>query len=94
MIQWKHKPSGACPVQSEGYFLGYYFYFRARYDKAVIEFSLTEPGWENDMIHGRYVLWTTRSLYGAGWLPKWFCRMLVWWGCVRFLFKRNKKSII
>ena len=39
MIKWKHKPSGNCPVQAEGWFLGYYFYFRARGNEAIIEFS-------------------------------------------------------
>lgn len=94
MIKWKHTPSGNCPVQAEGHFLGYYFYFRARWDTAVIEFSLTEVGWENCLIHARYTLWKTRDRYKAGYLSKIFCRLLIWVGCIRFLFKRNKKQII
>ena len=91
MIKWKHKPSGNCPVQAEGWFLGYYFYFRARYETATIEFSKTEAGWENDLIHARYVLTTTEE-FAAGWLPKWKCKLLIYKGCLHFLFKRNKNK--
>ena len=90
MIKWKYKPSGNCPVQAEGWFIGYYFYFRARHNKASIEFSKTEAGWENDLIHARYVLTTTEE-YKAGWLPKWKCRLLIWKGCVMFLFCGKRK---
>lgn len=95
MIKWKYKPSGNCPVQAEGWFMGYYFYFRARWSKATIEFSKTEAGWENELIHARYVLLDTGDdPYAAGWLPKWACRILIWKGCLRFLFKRNKDKTI
>ena len=94
MIKWKHKPSGNCPVQAEGWFLGYYFYFRARWNKATIEFSLTEAGWENNLIHGRYRLYRTTKHYNAGWLPKWYCRILIWVGFVRFLLKKDKHKTI
>ena len=93
MIKWKYKPSGSCPVQAEGWFLGYYFYFRSRWEEATIEFSLSEAGWENNLIHGRYVLITTDE-YAAGWLPKWKCKLLIWKGCIKFLFKKNKNKII
>jgi len=93
MIKWKRKPSGNCPVQAEGWFLGYYFYFRARWDSATIEFSLTEAGWENDLIHGRYELIETEP-FAAGWLPKWKCRLLIWKGCIKFLFKKDKHKTI
>jgi len=93
MIKWKYKPSGNCPVQSEGWFLGYYFYFRARWERATIEFSKTEAGWENDLIHARYVLTKTEE-YAAGWLPKWKCKLLIYKGCLRFLFKRHKNKTI
>lgn len=94
MIKWKYKPSGNCPVQAEGYFLKYYFYFRARGNKAILEFSKTEAGWDNDLIHARYTLCRTRSRIKAGWLPKWYCRFLIWVGCLRFLFKRHKNKTI
>jgi len=94
MIKWKYKPSGNCPVQAEGWFLGYYFYFRARGNEAIIEFSLTEAGWENDLIHGRYMLHRTTKDYYAGWLPKWYCKLLIWKGCFKFLFKKDKHKTI
>ena len=93
MIKWKYKLSGNCPVQAEGWFLGYYFYFRARWSEAIIEFSKTEAGWENDLIHARYVLATT-ELYAEGWLPNWRCRLLIWKGCLKFLFKKDKHKTI
>ena len=93
MIKWKHKPSGNCPVQAEGWFLGYYFYFRARWDSATIEFSLTEAGWKNGLIHGNYELIKTEP-FMAGWLPKWICRLLIWKGCFKFLFKKDKHKTI
>ena len=37
-FEWIYKPNGNCPVQAEGYFLGYFFYFRARHEFATIEF--------------------------------------------------------
>lgn len=94
MIKWKYRPAGACPVQAEGYFLGYYFYFRSRWDKATIEFSKTEADWENDRIHARYTLWTSDNPYAMGWFPHDRCRMLIWMGCARFLFKINKSKLV
>lgn len=93
MIKWKHKPHGNCPVQAQGYFMGYYFYFRARWDTASIEFSKTEAGWDNNLIHARYTLLHTPSL-AAGWLPRWICRLLIWKGCCMFMCKRDKSKLI
>jgi hypothetical protein len=93
MIKWKYKPAGNCPVQSEGWFLGYYFYFRARWERATIEFSKTEAGWENDLIHARYTLTKTEE-YAAGWLPKWKCKLLIYKGCLKFIFKKDKHKTI
>jgi len=94
MIKWKYKPANNCPVQAEGHFLGYYFYFRSRGSRATIEFSKTEADWEKDLLSVSYTLWRTKDPYNVGWLSKWFCEVLVWVGCFRFLFKRNKQSII
>lgn len=94
MIKWKRKLQGNCPIQAEGYFMGYYFYFRSRYSQATIEFSKTEEGWENELIHVRYVLIDMEDDYTAGYLPKWICRLLIWKGCLLFLFKRNKNKTI
>jgi hypothetical protein len=48
MIKWKYKPAGNCPVQAEGWFLGHYFYFRARGEWAIIEFAKTQEDQEAD----------------------------------------------
>jgi hypothetical protein len=93
MIKWKNKPSGECPVQAEGWFLGYYFYFRARYEEATIEFSLNEDCWENDLINARYILLKTDE-YAAGYLDPRLCRLLIWKGCIKFLFKKDKHKTI
>lgn len=88
MIKWKYKPSGNCPIQSEGWFRGNYFYFRARWDFASIEFCKTEEDWNNDKyLYTNYRLYETK-MYKAGWLPKWICTLLIYKGC--FLFLINK----
>ena len=94
MIKWKRKPHGNCPVQAEGWFLGYYFYFRSRGSKTTMEFSKTEAGWENELIHARYTLLDLKDGYSAGWLPKWICRLLIWEGCCMFMFKRDKNKLV
>ena len=93
MIKWKYKPSGNCPVQAEGHFMGWYFYFRSRHSTATIEFSKTEAGWDNDLIHGRYVLYKTVDPM-AGWLSHTKAKYLIWWGCLRFFFKINKNKLV
>jgi len=92
MIKWTRKPHGNCPVQAEGYFMGYYFYFRARWKEAVIEFSETETDWEYNRYIACYTLFSTKDEYAAGWLPTWVCRLLIWKGCLKFLFKRGKTT--
>ena len=94
MIKWKYKPSGNCPVQAEGWFLGYYFYFRARGNKATIDFAKTETDWEYQRYVAVYTLCTTRNPYMAGYLPKWKCKLLIWKGCIKFLFKKDKHKTI
>jgi hypothetical protein len=86
MIKWKYKPSGNCPVQAEGYFSGYYFYFRARGEHATIEFSK-----EQDSPEVAYYILARTQPYMAGWIPKWICRLLIWKGCIKFLFKNKTK---
>ena len=92
MIKWKYKPNGACPVQAEGWFMGHYFYFRARWDKATIDFAKSESMWESDILNARYILMRLQSPE-AGWLPHWKCRLLIWLGCLRFIFKTDKNKL-
>jgi hypothetical protein len=92
LINWKMKPTGNCPMQAEGWFLGWYFYFRARHDKATIEFCYDEEDWENDLIRAKYILDTMPDPM-AGWMPKWKCTLLIYFGCCRFFFKRDKNRL-
>jgi hypothetical protein len=91
MIKWKYKPSGLCPVQAEGWFLGYYFYFRSRWDNANIQFSKSEYAWERHFLIAKYNLLNT-DMYEAGYLPKWKCRLLINIGCFLFIFKILKND--
>ena len=84
MIKWKYKPAGNCPVQAEGWFLGHYFYFRARGEHATIEFSKEEYGLEVV-----YYILTETDEYMAGWLPKWKCKLLIYKGCLKFILKHK-----
>ena len=89
-IRWKYKPEGACPVQAEGWFMGYYFYFRSRWETATIDFACSETDWENGKEIVSYKLCKTDE-FEAGWLDKKKCERLIWWGCIRFIFKRKKR---
>lgn len=88
MIKWIYRPSGNCPVQAEGYFLGYYFYFRARGEYATIEFNTVEGGPEV-----AYYILTQTDEYMAGWLPKWICRLLIWKGCFKFMIRKRIQKL-
>lgn len=84
VIKWKYKPSGNCPIQSEGYFFSYYFYFRSRWNVAYIEFSESMLDWEDNKLLLTCKLWSTKPPK-AGWLNKKFCQFLIYFGCFRFL---------
>lgn len=85
IIKWKYKPAGNCPVEAEGWFLGYFFYFRARGEQATIEFASSEDAFDRNSITAMYVLIKTDE-YMAGWLPKWKCKLLIYKGFLKFLF--------
>ena len=89
-IKWKYKPEGFCPVQAEGWFMGYYFYFRSRYETATIDFAHSETDWETGKEIVSYKLCKTDA-FEAGWLDKKKCERLIWWGCLKFMFKRKKQ---
>ena len=94
IFKWIYKPSGHCPVQAEGYFLGYFFYFRARYEFATIEFynnkeDFDGDAWTNPIVD---IVVKTTEEYRAGWLSKKECTFLVFKGCFIFLFKRKRSN--
>ena len=90
-ITWKHKPHGIAPVQAEGYFMGKYFYFRSRYERAVIQFADSEEDWKGVNILKKYVVYKTYNLYKASSIPYWKAKLLIYKGCLMYLlnFKSN-----
>ena len=87
LFSWKYEPSGACPVQAEGTFLGHHFYFRSRWDTASIEFSETEQHWDRWEIIKRIEL----KHYGgaeAGWISKEEATRLVYLGLIGYIIPR------
>jgi hypothetical protein len=91
MIKWINKPYGKSPVQADGYFLNHYFYFRARWEFAEIEFYKSEEDfWSNEPIK-EYLLLTTEE-YEAGWLSHRKCYFLILKGLVKFAFDRLLKN--
>ena len=86
MLKWKYKPSGNCPVQAEGHFLGYHFYFRSRGESARIEFSKSEEDWENNEIYRAYHLKSFPAPM-AGWVSKRKATWMVYKGLLLFLFR-------
>jgi hypothetical protein len=84
MIKWIYKPNGICPVQAEGYFMGHYFYFRARHERVTIDFSKDEESWWNGNIEKLYLL---KRIEEAGWLSEKKCIRLIRKGCLMFLLR-------
>lgn len=87
MIKWLYKPSGQCPVQAEGYYLGYWFYFRSRGERAIIVFSKTEEDYNRRRIHKCYILWKG-NWPDAGWLDHNKCKQLICKG-----LRRSKRQL-
>jgi hypothetical protein len=86
ILKWIYKPSGNCPVQAEGHFLGYYFYFRSRWDSARIEFSKTAEDWEENRIIRRYYLGSFPAAE-AGWISTKLAIRLIYKGLLLFLIR-------
>jgi hypothetical protein len=91
-FKWESKPSGNCPVQSNGWFLNYYFYFRARGEFAKIEFFRDKGDYFTTNPVITFYLKKTNK-YEAGWLSKRLCKFLIYKGCLMFLLKATAKYI-
>jgi hypothetical protein len=89
IFKWVYSPEGKCPVQAEGYFLGQFFYFRSRWDYAQIDFAISEKDWQVYKYNASYVLYKTDG-YKAGHLKQWFCKLLIYKGCILYFFKTLK----
>lgn len=93
MIKWNYKPSGLCPVQSEGWFRKSYFYFRSRGEQATLSFYKNEEECDDIFAkeHAYFILYKT-NWPKAGYLPRWKCILLIYWGCFKYLLCRAKKE--
>ena len=87
MIKWIYRPSGACPIQAEGYFRNKFFYFRSRHETATIEFCETQEDWKKGSYDKYYVVGRTNKPYYAGWFPDWYCYLLIYKGCLMYFLK-------
>ena len=92
-ITWMHEPNGICPVQAEGWFIGYYFYFRSRYETGKIQFCKTIQDWDNGYITKEYVVYRSDDAYVAGYIKHSKARRLIYWGCFKFLINRIIRNI-
>jgi hypothetical protein len=86
IFKWKYGPWGNCPVQAEGWFLGYHFYFRSRWETARIEFSKSEEDWEENKIERTYYLASFPSA-SAGWISERKATLLIIKGLFLFLLR-------
>jgi hypothetical protein len=91
IFKWKYSPEGNCPVQAEGYFLGTFFYFRSRYNYAEINFAKSEKDWFEYNYKANYILYVTDG-YKARHFKKWFCKLLIYKGCLLYLLKIKDKQ--
>lgn len=88
-FKWLYTPSGQCPVQADGIFLGYHFYFRSRHELSTIDFYRTKEDWENLHPSVLYLeLKTDYNKYMAGYISKRKARRLIYKGCLLFLIYR------
>lgn len=91
-VRWRYKPHGLCLVQAEGFFLGYYFYFRGRYETLKIEFARSRADWWDNKLLASYDLRRTAP-YEAGYYPEDKCMRLIYKGFIFFFFNRIKSKI-
>jgi hypothetical protein len=89
IFKWIKKPNGNCPVQAEGMFLGYYFYFRSRYELSKIHFYKNKKDWnQNRYTINCFELKEYKNEYEAGWISKQLSKRLIFKGCLKFLIWR------
>ncbi len=89
IFKWIYKPSGQCPVQADGVFLGYYFYFRSRGELSTIDFYKTKEDWENLHPSTLYVeVKKDYYQYMAGYISTRLAKWLIFKGFLMFLVWR------
>lgn len=95
LFKWIYSPNGNCPIQAEGYFLGYFFYFRARYDIVTISFYNKKEDFDSYIWISPVadIILKYTEPYQASWLSKRECKFLVLKGCFIFLFELIKNKL-
>ena len=89
IFKWIYKPSGLSPVQADGIFLGYYFYFRSRHELSTIDFYKNKEDWEN--LHPSVLYLEVKKnyyQYMAGYISRRLAKWLIFKGCLMFLIWR------
>ena len=92
LFKWDRKINGNCPVQANGWFLNFYFYFRARNSNATLEFYKEKVDFYLNDPEYFFMLKETEP-YRAGWLNKNFCFLLILKGCFLFVFELIKNKL-
>jgi hypothetical protein len=95
MIDWIKKPQGNAPTEAEGWFLGYYFYFRSKWHIASIQFAKDEDYWydiDNGIIK-EYILLKTKNEYSANHISNKHATRLIIKGCIKFCYYLLKNKI-
>jgi hypothetical protein len=99
MITWIKKPYGESPIEAEGWFLGYYFYFRSKWNIASIQFAKDQDYWydiDNGIIK-EYILLKTKKQHAAGYISYNYAIVLIVKACIKFcyyLLKNKIKNVI
>jgi hypothetical protein len=83
-FKWIYKPNGKSPVQADGRFLGYYFYFRSKWDLSTIDFYKNKEDWENLYPSVLYLEVKKHRPFIAGFISNKEAKRLIYKGC--FLF--------
>lgn len=89
-LTWLYKPSSHCLVQAEGYYLGYWFYFRSRGVSATIIFSKVKEDYLSRNAQRYDTLWKG-TWPSAGWLGHNKCKQLICKGLRRFKRQLNNR---
>lgn len=88
IIEWFYKPRGFCPIQSEGKFMGNYFFFESRGDIAKISFSPDYYG--KDLENSIDIVLKKFKNGEASWIPHEYSELLIRLGFL--IFYKQKYS--
>lgn len=90
IIEWFYKPRGFCPIQSEGKFMGNYFFFESRGDVAKISFSPNYYG--KDLENSIDIVLKKFKNGEASWISHEYSELLIRLGFLLFNKEKYSKS--